>query len=321
MIHLLLATLLAFGVVLRAGATEPGFAFALIGDLPYSRFERTWFADYLQRVEADEVAFIIHAGDIKSSGEPCSDEVFADRRALFDASRVPFVLVPGDNDWSDCDRMAAGRFDPLERLQALREAFFPPGESLGRKRMALISQADKADHRSYRENLRWRRGPVTFLTLNIVGPNNLRGRAARPPAEFAQRSRANLAWLAAGFAAARRDGSRAVVVTIQADPHFKKFNRGEPKAGFAEFLAALRTETLAFDGEVLLVHGDGHQHEIDQPLRTAEGRRITRFTRIETYGSPFMGWVRVSVRPGQVPLLDFESRIYAPPQSDPRLKP
>jgi hypothetical protein len=66
------------------------------------------------------------------------------------------------------------------------------------------------------------------------------------------------------------------------------------------------------------VHGDSHSHRIDHPLRDpANGEPLTRFTRVETYGHPFMGWVRVTVEPGRRPLLHFQSRAFAPAAEGP----
>jgi hypothetical protein len=49
---------------------------------------------------------------------------------------------------------------------------------------------------------------------------------------------------------------------------------------------------------VLYVHGDGHRYRVDQPLRDLLTHdRIATFTRVEVFGSPVVGWVRVSVDP------------------------
>jgi hypothetical protein len=61
-------------------------------------------------------------------------------------------------------------------------------------------------------------------------------------------------------------------------------------------LATLARETLGFDGEVLLVHGDTHRFRVDSPLRDpATGAPVTNFTRAEVFGSPGMNWVRIRV--------------------------
>ena len=90
--------------------------FALIGDVPYSRHERRELPRMLEAIAESNAAFVAHIGDIKHGQARCDDEVFLDRRQLFDASRLPFVFVPGDNEWSDCNRLSNGAYDPLERL-------------------------------------------------------------------------------------------------------------------------------------------------------------------------------------------------------------
>jgi len=303
--------LLALALTCRLTAAA-SVSFALIGDVPYNRFERQWFADYLTQVTADQVAFVIHAGDIKSGGDPCSDELFDDRLALFDASPIPFVLTPGDNEWSDCRRLAAGRYDPLERLDALRSRFYPPRSSLGRTRMPVVSQADLEPASPYRENLLWHAGPATFLTVNVVGSFNMRGRSKQPPAEFVARERANLAWLAHGFESARREGSAALVIAMQANPKIEDFVAGDAHPGYAALLEALREHTRTFSGQVLLLHGDLHLFELDQPMKDERGRKLDNFTRVQCYGSPLMGWVRITIDSDADAPLDVEPRTYSP---------
>jgi hypothetical protein len=93
--------------------------------------EKVLYAGVLRDIAEQHPAFIVHAGDFKSGVARCSDEIFLDRRALFDASTVPLIYVPGDNEWTDCSRLLAGQFDPLERLGKLREIFFDTARSLG----------------------------------------------------------------------------------------------------------------------------------------------------------------------------------------------
>jgi 3',5'-cyclic AMP phosphodiesterase CpdA len=309
--RLLAVFLLALALPLAAQAQA--FAFALIGDTPYSAFERQHLPTLLAEIAAGGADFIIHAGDFKAGDVPCDDALFRDRLALFDGQPLPFILTPGDNEWSDCRRPVAGGFDSLERLDWLRRHFYPPGQSLGRQRIAVDSQADEPGFPAYRENLRWARGPVLFVTLNVPGGDNNRGSRRHPKPEFLERQAANRAWLAEAFRRAREGGQRAVVLAMQANPGFEEYANSRPDTGYRDLLDQLLAETRAFPGEVVFVHGDSHTHRIDHPLRDpASGEPLQRFTRVETYGSPFMGWVRARVDPAGRPLLRFESRIFAP---------
>ena len=52
----------------------------------------------------------------------------------------------------------------------------------------------------------------------------------------------------------------------------------------------------AFDGQVLVVHGDSHEFLFDHPLLDSETQdTLENFTRLETFGSPDVGWVHVIV--------------------------
>ena len=281
-----------------ATSAPSAFAFAVFGDTPYSDYERAELPKMLAAMGEKNPAFAIHVGDIKSGSSPCSDEVYLDRRAVFDAFAQPLIYVPGDNEWTDCHRPGAGGHDPVERLQRLRALFFAAPASLGQRRIALVRQKAGKDHPALPENVRWRQGAVLFIGLNIPGSDNGIVDAARPAAEFLARERGNRAWLAEAFAIARAEALAAVVIAMQANPGFEDDANGKPKAGYRDFLQQLRTLTRAFAGQVLLVHGDTHRQRIDQPLRDPQsGEVLNNFTRVETFGSPFMGWIEVGFRP------------------------
>lgn len=308
------AVLCAFIGAFTALATFPAQAetwrFALIGDTPYSDYERRELPRMIEAIAAEHVDFIAHVGDIKHSNAPCSDALFEDRRRLFDASPVPFILAPGDNEWTDCRRVVAGGHAPLERLAKLRELFFAGEHSLGQRRIALERQTD-----GFPEHQRWRLGPVLFLTLNIPGGNNHHRPSGAPGEEADRRTARALDWLREGFALARHEGLRGVAVLLQANPDFRAFANGMPWSGYRALLQAVRTESLAFPGETLFVHGDTHWQRIDRPLRDpASGGRIERFTRVETFGYPFMGWIKVFIDSEAPVLFRFETRGWPPPR-------
>ena len=310
---MLRSTLLALAALLSPAlqAAEP-FCFGVLGDIPYNRFERQHLPEVLAGMDAEGLRVVVHDGDIKSGGERCDDALYEDRLAVFQASHTPFVFVPGDNDWADCQRKSNGAYEPLERLARLRELFFArPGQTLGRYPLAVDSQADDPAFGAYREHQRWQIGPVLFVTLNVPGGGNNIGRQPQPSAEFASRSAALRAWIGAAFSRARAQKLEGVVLIQQANPDLEDFSAGRGGRAYRELLGQLLAESKAFAGEVLLVHGDSHVHRFDQPLRDpASGKVQTNFTRLETWGSPFMGWVKVDVAPGARPLFRVTPRMY-----------
>ena len=268
------------------------FDFALIGDVPYNEEQTTkGFPNMIEELNQARLAFVVHDGDIKAGATPCTDDCFERVRAQFQTIRHPFVYLFGDNEWRDCGSVKTNAFDPLERLQKLRDLFTQGNQSLGQHTMTLVRQSDDPRHAAFRENVRWTLGRVLFAGLNVPGNDNYFGTP-----EFAPRNAANIAWIKEAFAIATRDRFRAVMLIMQANPHFDLAATNRLRQGFNEMLGVIETETVAFGKPVVLVHGDSHYFRIDQPLLGAKSRRrLENFTRVETFGNPDVHWIRVSV--------------------------
>jgi hypothetical protein len=278
----LTASALALAMCGSTGAAE--FTFAAFGDTPYTHDEEQRFPDLIADINRQPLAFVVHVGDFKAAATPCSDEVFLQRRDWFGYFHHPLVFVPGDNEWTDCRRMFAGSYDPLERLAKLRALFFADQHSLGQVRLVLERQ------RGYPEHARWRHEKVLFITLNAPGPYN---NARAMPGEFRKRGAAQREWLEQAFGRARAEGDRAVVIAMQGNPWVSPSSH---YFGYRELLAAFVAESRKFQGEVLLVHGDTHRYRVDGPLRDlATKAPVANFTRVEVHGHPVMNWVRIRV--------------------------
>ena len=268
------------------------FEFALIGDVPYDKSQATkLFPNMLEELNAASLAFVVHDGDIKAGSTPCTDELFERIKTQFQTLRHPLIYVFGDNEWSDCGEVKTNAFDPQERLEKLRDMFTQGNESLGQTTLELKRQSDDSRFAAYRENVRWSRDGVVFAGLNVPGNDN-----HFETTEFAARNAANIAWIHEAFALAKRDDARAVMLVMQANPHFDLASTNKLRLGFNEMLKVIEEKTLTFKKPVVLVHGDSHYFRIDQPLLGAKSkRRIENFTRVETFGNPDMHWIRVSV--------------------------
>lgn len=235
------------------------------------------------------------------------------------------TYTPGDNEWTDCHRTAAGMYNPIERLAFVRETFFPtPGRTTGGRSMRVRTQAEDPTFADYVENTMFHTKGVVFSAIHIVGSNNGLatwsgiGEDANDPiperlAEVAEREAASLDWLAQTFDQAESRHAAGVMLFIHANPRFD-LDAGDPsRAGFDAFLAALTDEVIEFDRPVVVAHGDSHYFRVDKPLMapTAQGpsRRLAEFTRVETFGSADVHWVEVSVDPRDPNVFGFEQRI------------
>jgi hypothetical protein len=283
----------------QGDASVTHFDIGLIGDIPYNTEQQHETEILIGQLNSEKLAFVVHVGDIKSGSAPCTDEVFLREKKRFENSYHPLIYVPGDNEWTDCHLTG---YDPIERLQRLREIFFVGDESLGEDAITLTRES--AD---YPENVRWTYGHVTFLGLNVPGNNNNRGGA---PDEYAARNEANLEWMRKGFDRAEANGSNAVMIVIHANPRFAR--PPDKRTGYNDFLSTLKRETLNFGKPVVLVHGDTHTFRVDKPMISATtGQRVENFTRVETFGSPDVHWVRASVDISAPKVFTFKPEIVA----------
>jgi hypothetical protein len=240
----------------------------------------------LAEIGRSDARFVVHIGDFKHGSTPCSDALFAQRQSEFAASDTPLIYAFGDNEWTDCWRSGA---DPRERLDKLRALFAAGDTSLGRKPIALARQSANAATVNFRENVRWSGGNILFAALNVPGSNN---NFTRLPEEYRVRNAAVLAWLAETFAVARAKTAGAVVLFMQANPLWP---HSRPN-GYTELLDALRVHLRSYAGLVVLVHGDTHACRIDYPLwDNANLRYFPNFRRVETFGSPQVNWLRLTL--------------------------
>lgn len=283
------------------------FSFAVFGDGPYEFGEGPKFRRVVDEVNRSDVEWMIHVGDI--FWFPCSDDAFAERKRALDSMAHAVIYTPGDNEWTDCHGKKQGRYDPLERLTALRRVFFAdPRRSLGKQPLALESQAADTAFAEFVENARWSRGGFLFATINVPGSDNgyekFRGRTTAHDSAAARRNRAAIAWLDAAFAKARHDSAKGVVLALHANIGLES-----RRDDYVAFVERLRSHAAAFPGQVILIHGDTHKIRIDHPLADSAGRTLRNFTRIETFGSPKIGWLRVVVDTAAGRITRVESRL------------
>lgn len=275
-------------------AFHPPLSFALIGDTPYTEAEAAQLDAMIGQMNREELAFVIHVGDVTSGRGPCTDEWLEARKRQFERSRHPFVIVPGDNDWVDCHRSG---FDPVERLGKFRELFESGGSSLGEGKLALERQSDRdaAHFPEFREHLRWIAGNVLFVGLNVQGSNNNLGRNAAMDAEHNARMAAVFAWLDDSVRLARERNLAGMLIFAQGDPDFEGAIRRR-RDGFSGFRDALRDLALKLGKPVLFVNGDTHFYKLDKPLADLRtGLPIANFTRVVVFGSPQTRWIRAGI--------------------------
>lgn len=299
-----------------AGSADSAYTFGVIGDIPYGAAQLAEFPNMVSELnEQDELRFIAHVGDIKAGSEKCTDERLSLVKEELDRLQTPLVFTPGDNEWVDCHRANNGGYNPLERLDTLREMFFP----VENKTLGGTMQVDSQAVIGLPENVQFTKNRVAFSVVNVQGSNNslapwaglgLTAPTSEQLEEVALRTEANLDQLAETFANAKRSQARAVVVMTQADmftPGFEDDSLANPESvsGFKSFVEALANESAAFGGPVYLVNGDSHVFNEDAPLAAGSPwlevygvDPVPNLQRVTVEGAATSSeWLRVSVAP------------------------
>ncbi len=295
-----------------AGAT-PGhndnrsFTVAVYGDSPYglnnadtSQTEAT--PAFIDTVNADRaVSTVVHVGDIHSGKQICSEAYDRQIAGFWTHFADPLVFTPGDNEWSDCHKVAQGggkynkvtgqidyaspsgyaQGDPIANLALVRSLFFPtPGGTLGSGTLHTVSQATVHDpahpeDAQYVENVVWQRKGVVFVTLNVPGGSNndndiWYGTPTMTPAqqtEIQQRTAADLRWLDLAFGIAKARDAQGVVVIEQADLWDLDGVTRDHLTEYEPIVSSLATHTASYRKPVLLLEGDSHIYRSDNPLQ------------------------------------------------------
>jgi hypothetical protein len=89
------------------------FQFGAIGDTGYSKIAEEELSRMIGAMNREKLAFVVHVGDFEADPRPymrapdrismpCKDAHFKRVLAQFQTSAHPFILTPGDNDWTDC---------------------------------------------------------------------------------------------------------------------------------------------------------------------------------------------------------------------------
>lgn len=307
------------------------FAVGLWGDMPYAKAGDApdKIAALIDNMNGEKLAFTIFGGDTKDGSSVCSDQTIgADAAARLNSVKAPTVYVLGDNEWTDCHRTNNGGYNALERLSYLRQNMFATNKSFGEHKMTVQQQG--APGAAYSENTRWIHNNVVFVGLNVPGSNNnkvgatdcLSSKSKRVQAdcdadnlEYADRNTHNLVWLQEAFDIAKQQHAPGVMIVIQADPGFDWpetetiDERSLPGFdGYTDLLNALVAHTSAYDGQVVLVHGDTHFFKIDKPLLDPI-HVLKNFTRLENFGSPSVHWVKATIDPKSANVFHFDTMM------------
>ena len=259
---------MAFWMLLWAACTTsrpPAVTFAVTGDAPYDKVGDTTELERLRRDVAavQDVLFVAHVGDLKTGSTPCTAQTYTQVAEVMCNAQVPALVLPGDNEWNDCERTKDQGFDTVEGWKHWDRSFGPGASRCDR----LVPPTGWQVKTQSKPNRAWWPGThsggfsfdhhgVRFLGLALPSfeapGHGLPGKKG----EVVQRTAMD--WLEQGLRSPARE-VKAAVVLLHADVL-------QPRAKQEAFVAALEAAARAWDRPVLVIVGDSHAFTERRPF-------------------------------------------------------
>ena len=241
----------------------PATAVAKPGDIKIAiighalKDEDSLLREALQATDAERFAFVLVNG-LKLASEPCSDEIYLQRKALLDHARNKVMVSLAASDWSGC-MTAQNQSAAIERLNRLRELFFTNEAATGDDNLLPLNQSVSAKFPDYVENMRWQVRGIQFATVNLPANNNHYLTEAGRNSEFEDRQIATNDWLKRVVSAAVRNKLATIVLFCDANPFAtagpeRFFGNSSKRDGFRETRRKLMALAATYRGKILIVH-------------------------------------------------------------------
>jgi hypothetical protein len=145
---------------------------AVVGDTPYKISEWKHFKRNIKHLDSN-THFLIHVGDIKRGYMPCFKNRYKRTKKFLERSKIPYLIIPGDNEFNDCYCMK-----PQRAIKVWRKTFVNYPEELPLKR-----------NDSLPENFYFEKDAILFVGINHVGGK------VHDSAEWHSRAIANKNWI------------------------------------------------------------------------------------------------------------------------------
>ena len=106
-------------LALRASASATlaetaSFSFGVIGHPFRKDTDETALRNAIAKTDDDNLSFVV-ANDIKAAGEPCTDQLYGQRKALMSSAKNGLIVSLSASGWVGC-KTSADRSAALERL-------------------------------------------------------------------------------------------------------------------------------------------------------------------------------------------------------------
>ena len=227
-----------------AGAANAPVTFSVIADVPYVESELAVLAQHVTNHNRYSPSdFFVHLGDIVGSSGPCVESAYQDVANVLLDLAVPAFIIPGDNEWNDCD-------DPDEAWD-FWETYFSEFEGNFCGAPPVQAQLVRPENFAFVD-----RG-VLFIGINLVG-------GSTPPGGWTSLLQQDADWVSSQLAT-QQGSVRAAVIFSQAGP-----GQSKHATFFDQFVPA----ATSFAKPILFLHGDGHSWRMDRPFTAQNVLRV-----------------------------------------------
>jgi hypothetical protein len=207
--------------------------FSVMGDVPRSLQEDTLLQKQIEEHNLKSPSqMMFHVGDIKSGGDPCSESVYKKVSGFLKKLDVPVLIVPGDNEWNDCD-------NPTQAW-TYWEKYFLKFDKNWKVRYHVEYQPEQP------ENFAFRIKDILFIGINLVG-----GRVHNQDV-WNEKMQNDALWIKKQL---QSKEIKAAVLFAQANP----------KEKHELFMKHFKNAAIIFKKPILFIHGDGHRWIYDNP--------------------------------------------------------
>ena len=207
-----------------------------MGDVPYAPEEDLLLPKQIANLPTDG-RFLIHVGDIKDGATPCDELIYTKVASMLGKSKLPTFIIPGDNEWNDCENPAQGWKYWLKHFNNFDAKW----------KYDFVVSRQKVRNENFTFNLKG----ALFIGINLVG-----GRV-QDAAEWKTRHAQNITWIESTLKANHKN-FHAIVL----------FGHAHPMINHNDFFTPLVPIVKTTNVPLLYLHGDGHRWIQDKSLGT-----------------------------------------------------
>lgn len=219
--------------------SQDKFKIAVVGDTPYKHSDWKVLKMKFNQLEDSGYHLLIHVGDIKRGVLPCFRRRYKRVSKLLNYSTVPYLIIPGDNEYNDCYCRGPKRALTLWRKHTLNT---DPDNQFN------ISRSEHLP-----ENFSFIKDSTLFIGIHNVG-----GRT-HDSLEWDTRTNYNLNWI---FSEVQKQIKLYKSIVI--------FSHASPKNEFRSFLFSYAQHS---ESKIYFIQGDIHSFS---HTKNWEGSKVTR---------------------------------------------